>query len=103
MHFLLWKCLHFCSNFYPNDFRRRRLRLISKLMVTQTAQKIIIIHILLSIISGSKINQAIKFRQLIEYDLRNIFIEKSSIKCCQEASRRPFYKNQYISGLSEMP
>ena len=36
-----------------------------------------------------------KFGQLTEYNMRNIFIEKSSIKCCQEAGRRLFNKNRY--------
>ena len=63
-------------------------------MTSETAQQIITVHIL-SNTSGSKVNQAMKFGQLIEYNMRNIFIEKSSIKCCQEASPRPFHKNQY--------
>ena len=63
-------------------------------MTSQTGQQIITVHIL-SNISRSKVNQAMKFGQLIEYNMKNIFIEKSFIKCCQEASSRPFCKNQY--------
>ena len=63
-------------------------------MTSQTAQQIITVHIF-SNTSGSKVNQTVKFSQLIEYNMRNIFIEKSSIKCCQEASPGTFYKNQH--------
>ena len=35
-------------------------------------------------ISRSKGNQAMKFGQLIEYGMRNIFIEKSYTKCVGE-------------------
>ena len=38
-----------------------------------------------------------KFGQLIESYMRNIFLEKSYTKCGAEASARPFYK-KYISG-----
>ena len=44
----------------------------------------IAIHILISI-SRSKANQAMKFGQLIKYNLRNIFREKSYTKCGGEA------------------
>ena len=33
-----------------------------------------------------------KFSQLIEYDMKNIFLEKSYTKFGGEASSRPFYK-----------
>ena len=33
-----------------------------------------------------------KFGQLIEYNMRNIFLEKSSIKCVGETIPRPFKK-----------
>ena len=44
-------------------------------MTSQTGQKIIKIHIL-SNISRSKDNQAVKFDQLIEFNMRHIFVEK---------------------------
>ena len=50
----------------------RKLRLIKKFMTPQTGQQIIAIHVLPNI-SGSKRNQAMKFGQLIEYNMRNIF------------------------------
>ena len=36
--------------------------------------------------SGSKGNQAMKFGQLIEYNTKNIFLQKSYTKCVEEAS-----------------
>ena len=35
-----------------------------------------------------------KIAQLIEYNLRNIFLEKSYTKCGEEDSTRPYYKNK---------
>ena len=49
-------------------------------MTSQTGQQIITIHIL-SNISRGKCNQSAKFGQLIEYKMRNNFLEKSYIKC----------------------
>ena len=45
------------------------------------------IHILTNI-SGSKDNQTMKFSQLIEYNMRNIFLEKSYTKCGVETILR---------------
>ena len=42
-----------------------------------------------------------KFGQLIEYNMRNIFLEKPYTKCGRETIPRPFSKKikiQYISG-----
>ena len=39
-----------------------------------------------------KDNQTMKFGQLIEYNMPNIFLEKSYTKYGGEASPRPFYK-----------
>ena len=44
-------------------------------MTSQTGQQIIKMHIL-SNISRSKDNQAVKFDQLIEFNMRHIFVEK---------------------------
>ena len=60
-------------------------------MMTQTGQQTITIK-LLSDISRSKGNQTIKFSQLIEYNIKNIFLEKSSTKCGGVTSPRPFFK-----------
>ena len=32
--------------------------------------------------------------QLMEYNMKNVFLGKLYTKCGREASRRPFYKNQ---------
>ena len=40
--------------------------------------------------SRSKVKQTIKFGQLIGYNMRNIFLEKSYTKCGGETSHRPF-------------
>ena len=37
-----------------------------------------------------KDNQKMKFGQLMKYNMRNIFLEKSCIKCGGETSPRPF-------------
>ena len=37
-------------------------------------------------------NQILKFGQLIEYNMRKIFLEKSYKQCDGETSSRPFYK-----------
>ena len=50
-------------------------------------------------ISRSKGNQAMKFGQLIEYNLRNIFLEKSYTKCGGETILRPFFKKSKLSNL----
>ena len=52
-------------------------------MTSQSDQQTIAVHILTNI-SKSKDNQAMKFGQLIEYNLRNIFLKKSYTKCSGE-------------------
>ena len=56
-------------------------------MTQQTGQEIMTIHILPDI-SKSKANQNMKIGQLMEYNMRTIFLEKSFIKCDGEASTR---------------
>ena len=46
-----------------------------------------VIHILLNI-SKNKDNKTMKFTQLIEYNMRNIILEKSYTKCSGETSAR---------------
>ena len=65
-------------------------------MTSQTGQQIIAIQILLNI-SRSTGNQTIKSGQLIEYNIRKIFLEKSWMKCGGEASPRPFYKKSKLN------
>ena len=71
-------------------------------MTSQPGQQTIAIHILTKI-SRSKGNQAMKLGQLTEYNMRNIFLEKSCTECGEETIPRPslFYKIkiEHISGL----
>ena len=60
-------------------------------MTSQAGQQIITIQIL-STISNGKGNETMKFGQLIENSMRNLFLEKSYPKCGEEASPRQFYK-----------
>ena len=65
-------------------------------MTSQPGQQRIVIHILPNI-SKSKGNQTMKFDQLIECNMRNIFHEKLYIKCGGETISRPFYKRSKLS------
>ena len=56
----------------------------------------IVIHILTNI-SRSKDNQTMKFGQLIECSMKNIFLEKSFTKCGGETSLRPFSEKLKLS------
>ena len=47
--------------------------------------------------SREKGNQTMKFGQLIEYNMRNIFVEKSYTKCAREAIPRPLSKKSKLS------
>ena len=53
---------------------------VSKFTTSQTGQQIIAIQLLPNI-SRTKSNQKMKFGQLIEHKLRNIFLEKLCAKC----------------------
>ena len=65
-------------------------------MTSQARKKTIIIHILSNILR-SKGNQTMKFGQLIEYIMTNIFLEKSYTKCCGETIPKPFLKKLKLS------
>ena len=43
-----------------------------------------------------------KFGQLIEYNMRNIFVEKSYTKCGRETIRRPFSKKTKLNIQSKV-
>ena len=60
-------------------------------MTSQPGKEIIAIHLLPNI-SRSKGNQKIKFSQLIEYNMNNIFFKKSWTKCAAETILRSFFK-----------
>ena len=83
-----WSCRKNGSN--------RKIRLISKSMTSQPGQQTIAIHILPNI-SRNKGNQAMKFGQLIEYNMRHIFVEKSYTKCAGETIPRPLSKKSKLS------
>ena len=61
-------------------------------MISQSGQQIITIHILPSI-SRSKINQTMRFGQLIEYN-KYFLLEKSCTKCAEKLVPEPFIKDQ---------
>ena len=65
------------------------MRLITKFVTSQPGKQAITIDIL-SNIWRSTGNQKIKFVQLIEYNMRNIFLEKSYTNCGGETSPIPF-------------
>ena len=48
-------------------------------------------------ISRRKGNEKLKFNELIEYSIRNIFIEKSYRKCGGETIPRPFPTKSNVS------
>ena len=52
---------------------------------------------ILSNISRSKANQTMKFGQLVEYNMRNIFAERSYTKRGGETLPRPFSKKSKLS------
>ena len=74
--------LSFCRNFLVMQQKGliRKIRLISNFMTSQPGQQTIVIHVLHNI-SRSKGNQTMKFRQLIQCNMRNIFLEISDTKC----------------------
>ena len=74
----------------------RKITLILKFMTSQPGSQTIAIHILPNI-SRSKDNQSMKFDQLIEYNVRNTFVEKSYTKCTGEIIPRPLSKKPKLS------
>ena len=69
-------------------------------MTSQLGQQTIAIHIL-TIITRSKGNQAMKFGQLIKYNMRNSFLKKSYQKCYGEAIPRPFSRKKSKFRISQ--
>ena len=65
-------------------------------MTPQPVQQTIAIH-MMSNISRSKGDQAMKFGQLIEYTKRNSFVKKSYAKCAEETTPRPLFKKSRLS------
>ena len=83
--------LSFCLDFlvaYRNGLIKK-IRLISNFKTSQTGQQTIVTHIL-SNISRSQDNRTMNLGQLIECNMRYIFLEKSYTNCDGETSPRPF-------------
>ena len=64
-------------------------------MKSQLGKKTIAIYLLPNI-SRTKVNQIMKIGWSIEYNMRNIFLEKSYGKCGGETIPRPFFQNSAI-------
>ena len=72
-------------------------------MMSQPGLQTISIHIIPNV-SQSKYNQAMKFGQLIEYNNRNIFLQKLYGKWGRETSSRPLiFKKSLIWGVTKWP
>ena len=65
-------------------------------MTSQPAKQTNLIHVLHNT-SRSKVNQTMKFSQLIEYNMRNIFLKKLYTKCGEETSPRHFPEKLKLS------
>ena len=65
-------------------------------MTSQPGKQVIAINTLSNISKGKR-NQTVKFDQLIEYSMRNIFLEKSNTKCGKETIPRYFSKKSTFS------
>ena len=65
-------------------------------MTLRPGQQTIAIN-MFSNISRSKGNQTMKFDQLIECNTRNIFLERSYIKCGGETVPRPFSRKSNLT------
>ena len=65
-------------------------------MTSQPGKQTVIIHVLPNILRN-KDNQAMKFGQLREYNMKNIFLEKPYTKFGGETSPRPFSKKLKLS------
>ena len=92
------KIFKFCLDFLviKENGLIRKIKLFSKSLTSQPGQQTITIHILTNI-SRSKDNQAMRFGQLIEYNLRNIFLEKPFTKCGGETIPTLFFKKSKLS------
>ena len=65
-------------------------------MTSQPGKQTIATHIW-PYISRSKDNQAVKFGQLIKYNMRKIFLEQSYPKCGEETSPKLFSEKTKMS------
>ena len=65
-------------------------------MTSQPGKQATATHILPNI-SRRKENQTMKSSQLTEYNMRNVFLEKSYAKCGGETIPRPYSKKSKLS------
>ena len=65
-------------------------------MKSQHGKQTIVMQTLLNILR-SKDNQTMKFGKLVEYNMRNMFPDKSYTKFSGETITRPFYKKSKLS------
>ena len=89
------RCLDFCRDFLAiqKSCLIRKIKLVSKLMTSQPGKQTIAIHILPNI-SISKGYQRMKFYQLIEYNMTNIFLGKSCQDVAEKLFQDHFLENQ---------
>ena len=71
----------------------RKIRLILKFITSQPGKQTIAMNILPNISR----KQTVKIGRLIEYNIRNIFLQKSYTKSGREAITRPFSKKSKLS------
>ena len=71
----------------------RKIMLILKFMTSQPCKQTIAIHILPNI-SRSKGNQTMKFDQLREHNMRNIFVENHTQNVLEKLFPHPYLKKQ---------
>ena len=81
---------------YKKNALIRKIRLISKFRRHNLLSKQLQ-YTYCPISQEVKTIQTMKFGQLIEYNMRNIFIEKSYTKCGGETISRPFPKKSKLS------
>ena len=95
---LFSRYLNFCRDFLVMQKKRliRKIRLSLKFMTSQLGEQTITIHTLPNI-SRSKDDKKMKFGQLIEYNMRKNFLEKSYTKYDVETIPRPFPKKSHTS------
>ena len=73
-----------------------KIRLISKFTTSGLGWQRVPILVLPNI-SRSKVSQTMKFVQLIENTITNVFLDKSNTKCGGETIPRPFSKKEKLS------
>ena len=68
----------------------RKLKLSSKFVTSQTGKQIITTHIMPNVSGSKDNNERMELGQLIEGNMRNIFLENPFTICGGETSPRPF-------------